>query len=1107
MSAHQTAKAPAQAPAPVKAPASPEKKPDVSNAAVASTVKGGDGGGSGDGDANAPVTRTYTCTLGGTSFAVTCGEETGTVALSGFGGSFGHLQIEDLTASVKIGASGPAGRVRGSATVAGCVPCSVRGTFEGTTLKLEVSYSGGHPLWEGLELSHLDLRVGEAVSGGGTARFAIPGVEGTVALQWVDGRLVVHTTQAVQLPYLGVVGFQVAVDGFDFQFSADTGALQGLSVANALVEVTEGRIEAQGAQLVGEVSSRFQDVTGALSGQFDLSVAGPSQVGGSGTVTATIPGVAEAVTGTITAPPGSSPRISIPGISLSVADGLVSGTLDLSWSADEGLSFVPHEVRGTLPGGQELIVDFREIGYDAANGLTGTAVVPFDQLGIEWTAAPGVLGVSGEVTVALQNGELVAGLGVATVEFAFGRVDVQIAGFGEAGIDASLTATLVNLGPSVQLDQPLVIHGEHIGGVTTFQANGVAFAIDLGAADLSLKGQLGETVFSVEGLTSAADLALVGGPFGLGNAHAEIRDGTITEAVFAFPDPTFRYPPDAPAIEGQWSGELRYAEGRFQGEIAGDATIAGLGDDQQGTLTFQATATEAGGLEGMVQGADIETPLVVVDRFFLQIAGDQITSDIQVSTRDDLPFEMVGGVEAGWNEAGFYAQGGFGIRNKEGESPAINGSLTVGYDAENGLTASGRAEVVLDEDADARLNASLEYREGQLIVSAQAGVVAVANEPIIDFQMAFGGSKLEALMKKLHIPSVDVPLFGIPYLHGVVANFGLLAARPTFGGKFSGFRLSAGLKPFDVLGDAAPDITVEGGFENRSGISFGLGFGLQMKLIATVYGISIGVKGGADILAELVAVDPSFHSQMTWDPEGNVMGDLLVKVPMEFQLSPFSYFGVMAGISKLTVPIPGLGDKYKGDPFVTEVLDPLEFNFPWDALVGGKSATADLDPLGSDPNLEAIKKGVMDGNPKLASIIEFIMAATEIVGDIIGEFNVWIEGGTEFWSDILTGESLETSQRNQHHLERMLRENMDYAQEIKRHHENVRALVVGGPGRIPLDRYARELQLLQSDLIGIIVNIETMNGKFGADIEASVLQSYRDASRAVSARQMALLSR
>ncbi|MBW2257422.1 MAG: hypothetical protein JRI25_22880, partial [Deltaproteobacteria bacterium] len=168
-----------RAPAKRSAPAPKPAQSTVSNSVAAAAVQGT---GSDDGGAAAaPVTRTYTCTLGDNTFSVTCGEETQTIGLSGFGGSYGHLQIESLSAAVKIGGSGPQGAVRGTATVAGCVACKVRGHFEGTALRLRVKATGAHPVWEGLELSDLNLAVGEGgVQGGGHAGYTLAGVEGTV---------------------------------------------------------------------------------------------------------------------------------------------------------------------------------------------------------------------------------------------------------------------------------------------------------------------------------------------------------------------------------------------------------------------------------------------------------------------------------------------------------------------------------------------------------------------------------------------------------------------------------------------------------------------------------------------------------------------------------------------------------------------------------------------------------------------------------------------------------------------------------------------------------------------------------------------------------------
>ncbi|MBW1876847.1 MAG: hypothetical protein JRJ84_00650, partial [Deltaproteobacteria bacterium] len=947
----------------------------MSNSVAAAAVQGT---GSDDGGAAAaPVTRTYTCTLGDNTFSVTCGEETQTIGLSGFGGSYGHLQIESLSAAVKIGGSGPQGAVRGTATVAGCVACKVRGHFEGTALRLRVKATGAHPVWEGLELSDLNLAVGEGgVQGGGHAGYTLAGVEGTVGLSWAGDRLVARTTKEVTLPYLGSVTFSVSVDGFDFHFAADTPALTGLSVDNAVAQVTGGRIASDGTKLVGSVSSRLTDLTEVLSGTFDLAVQGLSNISGTGTVTAVLPGTAQGITGTITAPHGESPSLSIPGILLSVADGAVSGTLDLAWTAAEGLSLVPKDVKGTLPGGSELEVVFDQLGYDAVQGLTGSATVPLEALGIDWTAAPGVTGVTGELTAALKDGAVVAGNGVATVQTGFGSVDLHIDAFGESGPEATIFANITNLGPSVSLSEPLVIMGRHAGETTTLQANGLAFAINLGAADLVLSGALGETLLTTSGLTSAVDLALVGGPFGLGTASAKVKDGVVESATFVFPEATFNYPADVPLITGGFSGDLTYDQGLFSGEVTGTADLTGMDDaKEEGAIAFSAGATADGGLEATFEGSNITTPLLIVDRFFLQISGTQVTSDIQVSAPDDLPVKLTGGVQGGWND-GLYLAGGLDISSKDGESPAISGQVHISYDDDNGLAASGGAEVVIDEDAKASAKASIAYADGKLLISAGASLMAVANEPVIDFNLLFGGKNF-AWFKKEMDKAMYLPVVGIPYLHGVVGEFGLNLGKAGPTGRISGFYLSASVPEYDLLGDKAPQIEASGGFKNTD-FGLALGMGLYLKIIATVYGISIGVKGDVGLQAVLAVKDPSFSSDMTWDEDQDLTGMLDINVPMEFRIEPTAAWGVVAGISKLTVGIPGTGDKWRGEPFLAEALDPLEFSFPWEALMGTMSSeTADLDHLGDGPNIQAIKAGATDNNPKLAEMIEFIIRSTQ----------------------------------------------------------------------------------------------------------------------------------
>lgn len=1103
-----TAKAP---PAPATSSAPPVKEipatdqDTVGNAAVAQGLVASGGGGDGAAAPAAPAETTYSVTLAGRTLQVTAGDTPSAVQLSGFGGSFGLLQVESLTATVSRGAGGPVGSVTGTATLLGSVECAVSGRFSGTSLTLDVVARSATPVWPGLDLASASLHIGpDGVRGSGTGNLTVPGLVGAIPLSWVQGALQAATSVVVDLPWLGSVTLAGVVSGLDFDLSAGLAALSGLHVEHAGVTLTAGQLSLVGGELTGDLSGTFADDTGLLSGSVSLAVRG-TDVRVSGDVTVVADELSGPVSGVIAgSSSGEALAITLQGLQLSTAHGAVQGSVDVAWSESTGLVLSPVHVVGTLPGADGSEVTFADLTWVPGQGLSGTATLPLELLGMDWVSAPIVQGIGGELTAVLQQGELVAGQGTVRVQLAVGTVEVQASALTDAGVEASLTAIVSDLGSAVHLSQPLRIQGSHSGGQTTFEASGVAFAVALPAPGVTLRGTLAETVFDTQGLAGGADLELLFGPLGLATAHAEIRDTEIASAHFEFTEPTLRYPPDAPVLTGTFDGDISWDQGQFSGELSGLATVAGLDEEAgAGGLAFSATALPDGTLQGSFEGANISTPLLVIDRFFLGLDGTNLTSDIQVSVRDDLPFVLTGGVSASWGSAGFSVSGGFDISTPEGKYPSADGHVDVGWEAGRGLVAGGGASMVLDADESATLDASVNYSDGRLVVAAKAGAVALAEEPVVDLAMAFGGANP---LKKAFDGDFVLPILGIPYLHGVAASFGLRAGQMSVSGALSGVDLDASLKPWDLLSDQSPQVSMQGTFL-RSDLAMGLGLGLKADIIATVYGVSIGVKASANLQAELAIDTPTIGSNLAWSPTGELLGDLYANLPMKFRILPFLKFGAVAGISKLTVPIPGLGVTEKGAGFDVAMLPDLDLRFDWPSLLGkAGSPTPELDgALGRDPNIDGLKKGVLDGNPRLKDIVEFMILAADFMGEVVGSFDAWNQGNTEFWSSLLAGDSLETTQRRSHAVERMCGENLQYQQEIRRHHQNILALLGGGAARVDRAKYGAELGELHSNLSGIISNMTLLENGYGVDSDAGVKASYGAALSAVIKRQNLLL--
>jgi len=574
------------APAPAPAPArSPVVEPEPANSEVVEELGLSGAGPAAQASApppDAPESRTtFRCLLAGRSFELTCGAEPETIALAGFGGSFGHLDITRLVARVSAGDEGPVGEVHGRAVVAGSVECAVHGRFEGERLVLQVRWRGEQDLLPGLLLSRLDLDVDEGVHGDADAALHADGLQGPITLTWTEGRLVARSVVTAELPWLGQVPVQVEVDGFDLRGAADPSG-RALALGEAAVQVTSGSIVLEGGRLRARVRAVFTDGSGALSGGLELSVDGGDEAVLTGRLLVALPGLATRVPVPLQARLGERVAATIDEIPLELADGAVSGSIAVTWTPEHGLSLEPRALQARLPGATDLGVSFTDLAFDAERGLSGSAQVPLEAAGVPWLEDAGVRSVSGGLSVELRDGELVAGEGTATVELDWGSVDVQIGGLSDTGLAARLVARITDLGSAVALDAPLVIVGEHRDGVTTLQASGLAFSVDLRAADLALIGRLSQTTLDQDGLSAGVSLELEGGLAGRATAEAQVQRGELTRADFRFPEPVFRFPADNPVVEGDLDGNLSFDQGRFRGALSGRGSLVGLDDVGEG---------------------------------------------------------------------------------------------------------------------------------------------------------------------------------------------------------------------------------------------------------------------------------------------------------------------------------------------------------------------------------------------------------------------------------------------------------------------------------------------------------------------------------------------
>jgi len=479
----------------------------------------------------------------------------------------------------------------------------------------------------------------------------------------------------------------------------------------------------------------------------------------------------------------------------------------------------------------------------------------------------------------------------------------------------------------------------------------------------------------------------------------------------------------------------------------------------------------------------------------VRIEGGNLSSDLRLSVRDDLPVDLVGGIDGRFTDEGLYLSGGLELQPRDDANPSLRGRLQIGYEPESGLRAEGDASIVLDSDLDARAGARFRYQDGSLMVQAEASAMTVANDPVVDFQAAFGG---KGVFESALDQQLSLPIFGVPYLNGAVAELELKANQVSVGGRLAGLHLQARLAPWDVLADEPPDIHVQGGFDD-SDLALGMGLGMHMRLLGTVYGLSAGIKASANLQSELAVVEPEVRARLSWASEGGLGGLVTAHLPLQTRLTPSAVFRVVAGVSKYTLGVPGTKATWKGAPVDVELMKPLDMVFPVGSLKDpAGSPTADLDHLDDAGALDALKMAVMDSNPELGRVIQYVIMATDIIGDVVGDVEAWASAEQAWFRAQAEGREDE-AWSDAHRVRSMMTANMTHQAEIQRHLGNLQALLGGGVERADPDRYRAELGGMVEDLVAIVTNLQTLQA-MDVDVDSEQLQKYQAAQRAVVKR-------
>lgn len=1006
--------------------------------------------------------REYACSLGGATFGVSVEQgKASKVALSGFRRDFGPLKITSLSGTLSQGDKGPQGSVTGSATLMGKADCNVSGRFVGSELVLSANFEGATKLCKGLELTSAKLKLGAGVvTGDGSATVQLPDSAGGTVADVRFGRDGLASASARAVPINTAGGaVQGAVD-------VDWNTEDGLEVASAgLVIRTPWGSEAEIADLTLSQSRLRGTAAVPLDGLPGMTFGGDSTVNlalKDGNVT----GSAGPLTWTSTTNPA------------------LSGDLTLAFDGVRGLT--GRSSATVKHGAGETKLAFEQVAYSKTDGLTGVATVKTRDLGIDWTIAPFVRSLDGDATVKLAQGGLVTGGGALTATFDFGSVSIAVADIGAAGPSADLSAVITNLGPNVQLAAPVVVQGRYAAGVTTFQAEGVSFAVVTQGDVMTLNGVLGKTTFDEAGLASSVGLELFAGPLGVATANAQVSNSSVTRAEFSFASPTFRYPLDKPVIEGaSTQADLAYDNGLFSGGVAGDATLAMKGADAaDGALSFSAQANSGDGVDVLVEGSNIQTSLLAVDSFFLQIKDGQISSDITASGSPDLPFEATGSVTGGFGDDGLTLGGALDLKSRAGEMPDLDGHIDLGYNSTNGLWANGQGSAVIDKARNFAAQANIAYGDGSLWVSASARGMWEASKPLVDLSLVMG-PKIKALTGK-----VEFPVSGIPYVHGFSAHLKTTAGLKV-GTEISGVSVDAGMPAWDVLGDKSPKIDVGVGWKGRP---LELGIGLQMtgRLLGHFVAATIGVEVGGKASFDLATKDPSFRAVGSWDDAGDVIGDLFVDLPMVLQMSPEVWFKVVAGLSKWAVGVPTTKETWKPEPITIKELDPLHFAWRLEDLLKSEDNQAEpglyglgelSQPRGLDTRRDPLIKGMIDHNPKLKRVVDSILGSVQLFDYALEEGEAFYEWTSEFDARIADGDSVEGAQAQANFLEKILREQRSIAGDIPRLTGNIRAKgeLAGKSG--DLEGLRQAVHDMYTSLNVFTINCTTLESHFGQPID------------------------
>lgn len=337
-----------------------------------------------------------------------------------------------------------------------------------------------------------------------------------------------------------------------------------------------------------------------------------------------------------------------------VRGGLVFGDLGASGAfSKEGLRMQlrPAEGSDAEVQAENEIDDVRTPLRDLLGRINSDARLTDDGVEAEMSVTPGPSGIPGfnleeAQIVARYTGEAgVTADGKVGIAHRSGKVTGELETHWDGG-QWNLTGT-AQARDLIEGLEPFTVEVERVGEQTDIRTGtDVVFSRTLGA--VQLEGRASELSYDVNEGSFAGTLDVDAdlGMLGQASASARIADNDIDEMSFTLTTAELQYPREGdPVVKGQANGSVSYREGKFSGDIGGEAALRlpGVfgGDGQEATgLAVDVRVTDQGNYAGSIKTT---TPVPLgqylrIDAASLDLAEDGSVAGRVTANLLDIPF-------------------------------------------------------------------------------------------------------------------------------------------------------------------------------------------------------------------------------------------------------------------------------------------------------------------------------------------------------------------------------------------------------------------------------------------------------------------------------------